>query len=70
MAIYQTIIDDFALIVTKLDETDGIGNLINIASCTKKSVAYMTTGQSVPEDIDKFESLKYIKLLLGRVKYE
>ncbi len=70
VTIYQTIIDDFALIVTKLDETDGIGNLINIASCTKKSVAYMTTGQSVPEDIDKFESLKYIKLLLGRVKYE
>ncbi|OOB80241.1 MAG: hypothetical protein BEN19_05950 [Epulopiscium sp. Nuni2H_MBin003] len=70
VTIYKQITDKFALIITKLDETDGIGNLINIASCTQTEVAFLTTGQNVPDDIEKFESLKYIKLLLGRVEYE
>ncbi|OOO00208.1 MAG: hypothetical protein ATN35_08455 [Epulopiscium sp. Nele67-Bin004] len=68
--IYQDIADNFALIITKLDETDGIGNLLNMSYCAKRAIAFLTTGQGVPEDIEKFESLKYIKLLLGRVKYE
>ncbi|ONI46811.1 hypothetical protein AN643_01100 [Candidatus Epulonipiscioides saccharophilum] len=68
--IYKNLVDRFALIITKLDETDGIGNLLNIATCTKTEIAYLTTGQNVPEDIDKFETLKYVRLLLGRVKYE
>lgn len=68
--IYKNLVDRFALIITKLDETDGIGNLLNIATCTKTEIAYLTTGQNVPEDIEKFETLKYVRLLLGRVKYE
>ncbi|ONI44523.1 hypothetical protein AN641_06995 [Candidatus Epulonipiscioides gigas] len=68
--IYQNLVDKFAVIITKLDETDGMGNLINIASYTKTEIAYITTGQNVPEDIEKFETLKYVRLLLGRVKYE
>jgi len=68
--IYKNLVDRFALIITKLDETDGIGNLLNIASCTKTEIAYITTGQNVPEDIEKFETLKYVRLLLGRIKYE
>ncbi|OON96174.1 MAG: hypothetical protein ATN36_06390 [Epulopiscium sp. Nele67-Bin005] len=68
--IYENVAKDFSLIVTKLDETDAIGNLMNITYCTKKPIAFMTNGQAVPEDIEKFESLQYVKLLIGRVKYE
>ncbi|WAA13586.1 flagellar biosynthesis protein FlhF [Fervidibacillus halotolerans] len=39
------------LIFTKLDETDHYGSLINIPLKYKKGVAYITTGQDVPDDI-------------------
>ncbi|ONI41536.1 flagellar biosynthesis protein FlhF [Candidatus Epulonipiscium fishelsonii] len=68
--IYEEITTDFALIITKLDETDAIGNLMNITFCTKKPIAYITTGQNVPNDIEKFENLQYVKLLIGRLNYE
>ncbi|ONI37759.1 hypothetical protein AN639_09085 [Candidatus Epulonipiscium fishelsonii] len=68
--IYEKITKDFALIITKLDETDAIGNLMNITFRTKKPIAYITTGQNVPNDIEKFENLQYVKLLIGRLNYE
>ncbi|PKG24922.1 flagellar biosynthesis protein FlhF [Niallia nealsonii] len=42
-------IDHF--IFTKIDETSAIGSMLNLIMKYKKGVAYITTGQSVPEDM-------------------
>jgi flagellar biosynthesis protein FlhF len=39
------------LIVTKLDETNAYGNVLNSAYYTKMPLVYLTDGQRVPEDI-------------------
>ncbi len=58
-------ITDFDIIFTKLDETAGIGNILNICYTTGKSVSYLTDGQSVPDDIEEMDPEKITKLLLG-----
>lgn len=67
---YKEVAGEFELILTKIDETDEIGNLINIADHAKRPIRYIANGQSVPDDIEIFESKDYIKQLLGRVSYE
>lgn len=52
------------LIFTKLDETNHYGALLNIANKTKKAIAYITTGQNVPDDIEVPDPEKIAKLLL------
>jgi flagellar biosynthesis protein FlhF len=42
-----------ALILTKLDETMRIGNILSVISEYNKPVAYLTDGQSVPQDIEE-----------------
>lgn len=44
-------LDDFKLIVTKIDEAENYGNLLNIKYITNKELSYYTTGQNVPDDI-------------------
>ncbi len=61
---YKTIAD-YQLIFTKLDETYTLGNLLNLRMYTKASIAYVTCGQNVPEDIEVFDPQKTVKLLLG-----
>ena len=53
------------LIFTKLDETYTLGNLLNLKLYTNASIAYVTCGQNVPEDIEVFDPQKTVKLLLG-----
>lgn len=67
---YKSLVPDFQLIITKMDETDEIGNLMNIAAYAKRPIAYVTTGQNVPDDIEPFNQDEYVKKLLGRIKYE
>lgn len=67
---YEEIAGDFELIMTKIDETDRIGNLINIVNYAKRPIKYITNGQSVPDDIENFKNEDYIRQLLGRVSYE
>jgi len=45
-------IDDYRLMITKLDETKHRGALLNISWYTHKPIAYVTTGQNVPNDIE------------------
>jgi len=45
-------IDDYRLLITKLDETKYRGSLLNISWYTQKPLAYVTTGQNVPDDIE------------------
>jgi flagellar biosynthesis protein FlhF len=58
-------LDDFKLLFTKLDETSTFGILLNIAYVTKKPIAYITTGQSVPDDIEIADKVKIINNLMG-----
>ena len=68
--LYLEILGPVSLIITKIDETDLIGNLINIAYYAKCPIAYLTTGQDVPDDLEEFDPDNYIKQLLGRMTYE
>lgn len=53
------------LIFTKLDETDAQGCLLNLRLYTDTPIAYVTSGQNVPADIEAFHPQKTVKLLLG-----
>ncbi len=56
---------EYQLIFTKLDETDTIGNLLNIKLATDTTIAYVTHGQNVPDDIEQFNPQKTVKQLLS-----
>uniref|UniRef100_UPI00405602BA flagellar biosynthesis protein FlhF n=1 Tax=Acetatifactor sp. TaxID=1872090 RepID=UPI00405602BA len=58
-------ITDYQLIFTKLDETNSAGNLLNIKLYMDVPIAYITTGQNVPDDIERFNPQKMVKQLLG-----
>lgn len=53
------------VIITKLDETSCVGNLISIVSEKGKRFAYYTTGQRVPADIEKASVGKLTVMLRG-----
>ncbi len=58
-------ITEYQLIFTKLDETTTVGNLLNVRLSTDSPIAYVTNGQNVPADIEKFDAQKMVKQLLG-----
>ncbi len=58
-------IDDYKLIFTKIDETNSIGNILNVRVETKKQLSYFTTGQSVPDDIETAEIDKIVNCIVG-----
>lgn len=58
-------IAEYKLIFTKLDETEALGNLLNLRLYTDASIAYVTCGQNVPDDIEVFNPQKTVKQLLG-----
>ena len=45
-------VDDYRVMITKLDETKYRGSILNISWYTQKPLAYVTTGQDVPDDIE------------------
>jgi len=56
---------EFRLILTKLDETSSYGSILNICYKTGIKVDYLTTGQNVPDDIERMAPEKIAKALLG-----
>ncbi len=58
-------ISDYQLIFTKLDETTTLGNLLNLRLYVDTSIAYTTSGQNVPSDIEQFNPQKTVKQILG-----
>ncbi|HAN10591.1 MAG TPA: flagellar biosynthesis protein FlhF [Clostridiales bacterium] len=62
---YSEIISDYKIIFTKMDETLGLGNILNVKMYTKKPLSYITFGQDVPDDIELMNTEKIAKLLLG-----
>jgi len=61
---YKTI-TEYQLIFTKLDETTTVGNLLNVKLFADAPIAYVTIGQNVPDDIERFNPQKAVKQLLG-----
>ncbi len=56
---------DYKLIFTKTDETPVQGIILNVRYQTGKSLSYITTGQSVPDDIETANIEKITKNLIG-----
>lgn len=56
---------DYNLIFTKLDETNGLGSILNLKLDTGKSLSYVTWGQNVPDDIGVLDPQIIAKKLLG-----
>jgi flagellar biosynthesis protein FlhF len=54
-----------ALILTKLDEATGLGNLLPLVRTSKLPLSYVTNGQNVPDDIEKADSGRLARLILA-----
>jgi flagellar biosynthesis protein FlhF len=54
-----------AVVLTKLDETMRIGNIISVLHERNKPFSYVTNGQSVPEDILRADRMVLLKTLEG-----
>lgn len=63
-ALYDDI-SECNLIFTKLDETDAIGNILNIKLDTGMSLSYVSYGQNVPDDIEVMNPQVIAKQVLG-----
>lgn len=59
-------IDSFKLIITKLDETKYRGMILNLCWYANKPLAYVTTGQNVPDDIENIDVQYIVNNLLGK----
>jgi flagellar biosynthesis protein FlhF len=54
-----------ALILTKLDEASGLGNLLPLLRSSRLPLSYLTTGQNVPDDIEIAKVNRLARLILG-----
>jgi flagellar biosynthesis protein FlhF len=54
-----------AVILTKLDETLRIGNILGVLSTLNKPISFLADGQSVPQDIEKASVLRLLMNLEG-----
>ncbi|MFC5401954.1 flagellar biosynthesis protein FlhF [Cohnella soli] len=53
------------LLLTKFDETDSYGAIVNLAMEFDLTISYYTCGQAVPDDIRSFEPEAIVNRLLG-----
>ena len=53
------------LILTKLDEADGLGGVLGVLGHADRPVSYLTTGQAVPDDIEPADRARLARLILG-----
>lgn len=56
------------LIFTKLDEAAQLGVVLNVTRKINKGLAYVTTGQDVPNDIEPVHGKKLAQMILGEKK--
>lgn len=54
-----------SLLLTKLDETAGLGNILPVLRSSKLPISYITNGQNVPEDIASADRRKLARAMLG-----
>ncbi len=53
------------LLLTKLDEVHGLGNLPPLLRSSKLPISYVTNGQNVPDDIEPADSRRIARAVLG-----
>lgn len=56
---------DYKIIFTKIDETKGLGSILNLKLDMDKTLSYVTWGQKVPDDIGLVNPQIIAKKLLG-----
>ncbi|NLE38176.1 MAG: flagellar GTP-binding protein, partial [Pirellulaceae bacterium] len=54
-----------SLILTKLDEASGLGNLLPLLRSSKLPLSYLTNGQNVPDDIETAQPARLANLILS-----
>jgi flagellar biosynthesis protein FlhF len=54
------------LILTKLDEADGLGGILAVIGQANLPVSYLTTGQAVPDDFEPADRTRLARLILGQ----
>ena len=54
------------LLLTKVDETSGLGVILNLVAEVQYPVSYVTTGQNVPEDIERASVSKLARMIVRR----
>ena len=60
-------IDNFSIIITKMDETSREGLFFDIINEANKQVSYITYGQNVPDDIEIFDFNKFVNEFLREI---
>ncbi len=58
-------LDEYKLILTKMDETSSVENVLNIKVETDMQLSYFTTGQNVPDDIEVADADKIVEYIVG-----
>lgn len=58
-------IKNYKIIFTKFDEAVTFGNILNIKMLSNKKLSYITTGQSVPDDIEVLNTDALIDIIVG-----
>lgn len=58
-------LNDYKIIFTKMDEASFLGNILNVKMLTSKPLSYITTGQSVPDDIEVADIDKIADCIVG-----
>jgi flagellar biosynthesis protein FlhF len=53
------------LILTKLDEVDGLGGILSVLGTADRPISYITTGQAVPDDFEPADRRRLARLILG-----
>ncbi|WP_123040058.1 flagellar biosynthesis protein FlhF [Cohnella candidum] len=72
----KTIASQFAkygirrVLLTKADETDTYGSMLNLVRDFSFPISYITCGQTVPDDIKAFEPEEWVRKLLGEPPHE
>jgi len=61
-------VDNYRVMITKLDETKSRGSVLNISWYTQKPLAYVTTGQDVPDDIEVADIESLVKQIAAGSK--
>jgi len=57
-------VDDYRVMITKLDETKYRGTIMNISWYTQRPLAYVTTGQDVAKDIEIADAEALVKQMV------
>lgn len=54
-----------SLLLTKLDETHGLGNLLPLLRTSHVPLSYLTNGQNVPDDIEVADPTRLSRMMIG-----